>query len=367
MKVLILGNDAHYLYNTRYELVQKLLEIGHNVEIVCADGLNREKFEKLGVAMHLMDVRRHSKNPLNDILIYRNYNKLIKKINPDLVFTFNIKPNVYGGMVCRIKKIAYMPNITGLGTAVEYPGLMQKITVFLYKRAMKNADCIFFQNTANKQFFEQHGIHGKSSRMLPGSGVNLEKFKLLPYPGTEEIHFMFIARILKEKGIDQYIEAAEEIKKCHDNVVFDVIGQCDDDKYINILKNYNDRGIIIYHGVAKNTLEFQKFNSCMVLPSYYPEGMNNVLLESAACGRPIITTDRSGCGEIVDDGVNGYIVNKQDSHDLIEKIERFLNLSYDERRRMGLNGRQKIEKEFDRRLVVEAYIEEINKKFSTKN
>ena len=125
--------------------------------------------------------------------------------------------------------------------------------------------------------------------------------------------------------------------------------------------------MIIYHGVAKNTLEFQKFNSCMVLPSYYPEGMNNVLLESAACGRPIITTDRSGCGEIVDDGVNGYIVNKQDSHDLIEKIERFLNLSYDERRRMGLNGRQKIEKEFDRRLVVEAYIEEINKKFSTKN
>lgn len=366
MKVLILGNDAHYLYNTRYELVQKLLEIGHNVEIVCADGLNREKFEKLGVTMHLMDVRRHSKNPLNDILIYRNYNKLIKKINPDLVFTFNIKPNVYGGMVCRIKKIAYMPNITGLGTAVEYPGLMQKITVFLYKRAMKNADCIFFQNTANKQFFEQHGIHGKSSRMLPGSGVNLEKFKLLPYPDTEEIHFMFIARILKEKGIDQYIEAAEEIKKRHDNVVFDVIGQCDDDKYINILKNYNDRGIIIYHGVAKNTLEFQKFNSCMVLPSYYPEGMNNVLLESAACGRPIITTDRSGCGEIVDDGVNGFIVKQEDTGDLIQKLEKFIMMPIEDRRKMGLNGREKVKNEFDRIKVVETYVKEIQKIQSTR-
>lgn len=362
MKVAILGNDAHALYNTKYEVIKAIADAGCDVNIVCADGLNREKLEKLGVTIHLMDVRRHSKNPLNDILVFKNYNKLIKEINPDIVFTFNIKPNIYGGMVCRIKKIPYMPNITGLGTAVEYPGIMQKITVFLYRRAMKNADCIFFQNTSNKLFFEQHCIYGKSSRMLPGSGVNLEKFKFLPYPDTEEIHFMFIARILKEKGIDQYIEAAEEIKKRHDNVVFDVIGQCDDDKYINILKNYNDRGIIIYHGVAKNTLEFQKFNSCTVLPSYYPEGMNNVLLESAACGRPIITTDRSGCGEIVDDGVNGFIVNKQDSRDLIEKIERFLNLSYDDRRRMGLNGRQKMEKEFDRKLVVEAYIEEIEQR-----
>lgn len=364
MKAAILGNDVHALYNTKYEVIQKLVQLGNDVHIVCADGLNREKLEQLGVTMHLMDVRRHSKNPFNDISVFKHYKKLISEINPDIVFTFNIKPNIYGGMVCRIKKIPYMPNITGLGTAVEYPGLMQKVTVFLYRRAMKNADCIFFQNTANKSFFEQHRIRGKSSRILPGSGVNLEKFKLMEYPDTQEIHFMFIARILKEKGIDQYIEAAEEIKKHHDNVVFDVIGQCDDDKYINVLKNYNDKGIIVYHGVTKNTLAFQKFNSCTVLPSYYPEGMNNVLLESAACGRPIITTDRSGCGEIIDDGENGYMVKQQDSKDLIEKIEKFLSLSYEERRQMGLNGRRKIEKEFDRKLVVEAYVEEISKKFN---
>lgn len=360
MKIVILVNDAHYLYNTRYELVERLIKDNYEVYIVCEDGLNRQAFEQLGAKIQLMNINRHSKNPFNDLKILKQYKKILREVRPDVVLTYNIKPNIYGGMLCRKNKINYITNITGLGTAVEYPGVTQKITVAMYRIAVKNAYCIFFQNKENKSFFDKHKITYKKSKLLPGSGVNLDKFELLEYPETDETNFMFIARILKEKGIDEYLEAAEAITAKYDNVKFHVIGQCDDERYIDILKEYDEKNIIKYHGVQKDIKEFQRYNSCTVLPSYYPEGMNNVLLESAASGRPIITTNRSGCGEVVDDGVNGFIVKQRDSKDLIRIIEKFMLLDTDRRAEMGVAGRRKVENEFDRNIVIEAYIEELN-------
>lgn len=357
----MIANDTTYVYNLRYEVIERLIQIGYEVTVVCERQLYEDEIKESGAVVIPMSIKRHSKNPFTDLSMFWLFKKIIRKHRPDVVLTYNIKPNIYVGMVCRLFHIPYLTNITGLGTAVEYPGLMQKITLLLYRIALKEASCVFFQNSENREFFTENNIFCRRSILLPGSGVNLGKYPVLEYPDTEEIHFLFVARILKEKGIDQYLEAAREIRKEHKNVYFHVIGGCDDEHFVDILRRENESGSIIYHGLQKNMSEYQKMSSCMVLPSYYPEGMNNVLLESAASGRPIITTSRSGCGEIVDDAATGFLVKEKDAGDLVCKIEKFLSMSFEERKAMGLAGRQKVEREFDREMVVKAYVNEIKR------
>jgi len=283
---------------------------------------------------------------------------MIKKVKPDLVLTYTIKPNIYGGLICKLMNVPYLTNITGLGTAVENSGSLQKLTLLLYRLSLKKASCIFFQNTENADFFNKKGIIKGKQRLIPGSGVNLGYYKVLDYPNEKTINFLFISRVMKQKGIDNYLDAAEYIRGKYQNVKFYILGFCEED-YEEKLKRFEEKGIIQYLGMQKDVREFYKISHCTIHPTYYPEGMSNVLLESAACGRPIITTNRSGCREIVDDGVNGFLIEQQNSQDLIEKIEKFLELSYEEKRQMGLNGRSKVENEFDRKIVIGAYLEEI--------
>ena len=188
--------------------------------------------------------------------------------------------------------------------------------------------------------------------------MNLSKFSLLKYPDQDTVEFVFISRVMKEKGADQYLEAAEYIRKKYPYTRFHVCGNCEQD-YEARLKKLHNEGIIIYHGRIDNVVEMHRISSCTIHPTYYPEGMSNVLLESCACGRPIITTNRPGCGEIVDDCVNGYVVKEKNTEDLINKIEVFMKLSNEERERMGIAGRKKVEEKFDRQIVVKKYIEEI--------
>ncbi len=358
---MLIANDTTYVYNLRFEVIERLIREGYEVVVVCERQLHADEIKETGAVFLPMTIKRHSKNPFTDLSMIHMFHKMIRKHRPDIVLTYNIKPNVYAGLVCEGLHIPYITNITGLGMAVEYPGLIQKVTVLLYRIALRKAACVFFQNRENKEFFVKRNIRFRRSRLIPGSGVNLEKYCVLEYPNTEEVHFIFVARILKEKGIDQYLEAAREIHKKHENVYFHVIGGCDDKEYIDILQKETESGNIVYHGLQKNMLEYQKMSSCIILPSYYPEGMNNVLLESAASGRPIITTSRSGCGEIVEDGVTGFIVKEKDTRDLVCKIEKFLAMPCEERKEMGLAGRRKVEREFDREIVVQAYVDEIKR------
>lgn len=193
---------------------------------------------------------------------------------------------------------------------------------------------------------------------MPGSGVNLIQYRCLPYPTDEIINFVFAARVMKEKGIDQYLEAAKEIRKRHPKTRFHICGFCEEN-YQEKLESLENQEIIIYHGMVSDMTQIYREAACTVHPTYYPEGLSNVLLESAASGRPIITTNRSGCREVVDDGINGYVVEEKSSQDLIDKIEMFLAKSVEERKAMGLAGRAKVEKEFDRRIVVRKYLEEV--------
>ncbi|PEN60674.1 glycosyltransferase family 1 protein [Bacillus toyonensis] len=361
-KVLILANNDVGLYKFRKELIQELLK-KYKVYISLPNGEFVHQLKELGCEFIDTPISRRGTNPITDLKLFINYRRIIQEVKPDVVLTYTIKPNVYGGLACKVSGVPYITNITGLGTAVEKEGLLQKITLSLYKLALKDVKCIFFQNKENKDFFYEKGITDGRGRLIPGSGVNLDYYPLLEYPSDTVVNFLFIARVMKEKGIDQYLDAAEYIKEKYPNTAFHILGFCEG-AYENKLREMQDSGIIQYHGMQNDIREFQKKSYCTIHPTFYPEGMSNVLLESAACGRPVITTNRSGCKEIVEDGCSGYIVNQQDSQDLINKIEDFLSLSYESKKKMGLNGRKKVEKEFDRNIVVKAYIEEINQVFN---
>ena len=358
-KVLFLVNHDVVIYNFRRELVERLLSDGYQVIISSPYGERIDDLVKMGCKYIDAKIERHGTNPLNELKLLNYYTKIMRDIKPDVVLTYTIKPNIYGGIAAKKYGIPYIANITGLGTAVEKKSIMQKITIVLYKFAFSNIQRVFFQNTENMKFFKDNNIVVDRHKLIPGSGVNLEHFQVLEYPQESTTEFVFISRIMKEKGIDQFIEAAKHITIKYPNAKFHVCGFCEE-KYEDILRNLQIDGVLTYHGMVRDVREILKKTHCTIHPTYYPEGLSNVLLESAASGRPIITTDRSGCKEVVDYGVNGYMIKQKDSLDLIKKVEEFLTLKFEDKQRMGLAGRTKVEKEFDRQIVVKAYIEEIN-------
>ena len=358
MKVMILANNDVGLYKFRRELLKELNR-NHEVYICLPYGEFLEPLKEMGckfIPCELLD--RHGTNPVKELKLISWYKNMLKKYKPDIVFTYTIKPNVYGGYACGKLGIPYVVNVTGLGTAVENGGLMQKVTLKLYKMGLKKAQKVFFQNTENRDFMINHGVVKGAYDMLPGSGVNLNQYEVTPYPNGETIDFMFISRIMKEKGIDQYLDAAKVIRKKHPETRFHICGFCEQE-YEDELKKLNDEGIIVYHGLVSDIAGMHKISSCTIHPTYYPEGLSNVLLESCACGRPIITTDRSGCREVVDDGVNGFVVKQRDNQNLIEKIEKFLSMNWEDKKDMGLAGREKVEREFNRQIVIDKYLREV--------
>ncbi len=358
-RVLFLVNHEVVIYNFRLEIVERLLKEGHEVVISSPYGERIEDLKRLGCDYREISISRHGMNPIKEITLIRQYKKLIKDVSPDIVFSYTIKPNIYGAIACRAMKVPCVANITGLGTAVENAGMTQKIAILLYKYAFTKIKKVFFQNTSNMQFFIDHKIAIGKHGLLPGSGVNLQRFIPLEYPDENKTEFAFISRIMKEKGIDQYLEAAEYIRKKYPDTVFHVCGFCEQ-AYEEKLKELQEKGIIVYHGMVRDICAFLSNVHCTIHPTYYPEGLSNVLLESCASARPIITTNRPGCREVVDDGVNGYVVTEKDSADLVEKIEKFLLLPYEQKKEMGLNGRKKVEREFDRNIVVDHYLNEVN-------
>lgn len=357
-KVLILGNSDLVIWNFRKELVERLLKEGYEVCISSPYGETIEYLRNMGCQYVEIPISRHGTNIAEDIKLLFKYWKLTDQIKPDCMLTYTIKPNIYGGLIAEIRKIPYLVNITGLGTAVEHPGALQRLTVVLYRIALHSARKVYFQNVENQQFFEKRNIAIARSELLPGSGVNLTKYHVLPYPPEDTIHFVFISRIMKEKGIEEYLKAAEKIKSTFPNTCFHICGFCEED-YRDKLEEMEEEEIIIYHGMVKDVREILKICHCTVHPSYYPEGMSNVLLESCACGRPIITTDRSGCREVVVDDENGYMIPQKDTGALVQSLVKFIKLPYERKKKMGLLGRQKVEKEFDRNIVVNAYLKEL--------
>lgn len=351
-KILILANNDVGLYKFRKELIQELLNQGSEVYISLPNGKLVARLEEFGCHFIDTNVDRRGINPKTDLKLLNSYKKIIKQICPDLVITYTIKPNIYGGMVCRWKKIPYATNITGLGTAFQKEGLLKKVVVFLYKIALKKAKVVFFENVENMEtIIENKIIKSQQACLLNGAGVNLEEYTLCEYPTDDsKIRFLFIGRVMKEKGIDELFEVAERMRKENKNVSFDIVGPMEDN-YKDKVETLVNKGVINYHGYQEDVKPFIRNCHCFVLPSYH-EGMANTLLESAAMGRPLITSNIHGCKEAVVDGVSGFLCEKQNVDSLFEVIKKFYQYSSVEKKEIGLAGRKHIEDVFDKKKVV---------------
>lgn len=357
--VLILTNNDIGLYKFRLELIEKLLSNCWNINIALPNGDFIKDFTSLGCQFINIEFNRRGQSIKEDLSLLCKYIKILKHVKPDAVLTYTIKPNIYGNIACALLGIPCISNVTGLGTAIENGGLLSKFLTILYKVAFIKTKRVFVQNEENKMFFIKNNIAKDCLKLIPGSGVNIDKFNIIPYPKSEKkLEFVFISRIMKEKGIDEYLEAAKIVKEKHPDFVFHVCGSMEPE-YKGMLEEYTQKGIVHYHGMLKDIKSILKYVHCVVHPTYYPEGMSNVLLESCASARPIITTNRAGCREVIDDEINGFVVEQQNSEDLVEKIEKFIALPYEEKVKMGLSGRAKVEKDFDRNIVIKAYLEEL--------
>ena len=357
-KILILTNSIGGLHSFRKEVVKAIVDAGYEVYISEPDDDERVRyFEEIGCHIVKTAFNRRGMNPLEDFKLMLKYRMMIKQLKPKAVLTYTIKPNIYGGIACRLTGTPQLANVTGLGDAMENGGWLQKLTVGLYKMGIGKARCVFFQNATNKQFCEAHGIVGRKTRLLPGSGVNLEHHRFLELPSDRVIKFLFISRLLRDKGTEEFFEMAKAIKARYENTEFQILGWCEGD-YQQQLDELVEKGVVKYLGSTSDVRPYLADVHCTIMPSYH-EGMSNVNLESAANGRPVITTGVPGCRETVDDGVTGFLVKPRDAVSVIEGVERFLALPYEDKQKMGRQAREKVEREFDREIVVKAYLEEI--------
>lgn len=389
MKILILTNYQLGLYKFRRELLERLIAEHHEVYVSVPEDEFTRELKKIGIRLiHNRYMDRRGTNPIHDLRLMNYYRSMLKGIRPDVVLTYTIKPNAYGGHLCGRMGIPYIANVTGLGTAVENGGMMQKLTLSLYKNGLKHASKVFFQNEENRSFMLKHGIVKKEKTdLLPGSGVNTKQHCYEPYPeewttdvpgtaenptqntenttdphdmsdtGKRRILLTTIGRIMKDKGIEEILEAAKTIRKTHPEVVFRLVGDFDEG-YEDIIREYEKNGLIEYLGSTKDIHPYIA-ESHAILHASYHEGMSNVLQEAASTGRPVIATDIPGCIETYEPGVTGIAFKPKDTVSLIKAIEEFLSLTHEEKETMGRKGREKMVNEFDRSIVVEKYLEVI--------
>ena len=359
MKILILTNADIGLYKFRKELLEKLCE-ENKVCVVFPRGEFTEEIKAIGCKYIPFEFNRRGMNPVADLQQMGRYVRLLKKLKPDIVLTYTIKPNVYGGLACQLLKIPYIANVTGLGTSIQNGGLLSFLTISLYKIGLRKASCVFFQNVTNQKLFLDKRIVNGRSRVIPGSGVNLDNYIYQPYPDdTEGFHFLFVGRVMKDKGIEELLNASREIHQKRNDVITDIVGWSDED-YSEELKTAEEEGTIKFHGLQSDVKPFYASCHCAVLPSYH-EGTANVMLEASSTGRPVITTRVPGCQETFDEGVTGFGCEVKNATSLKNAMEKMLDLPFSEREKKGRAARKKMEREYDRRLVIDAYLEEIKR------
>ncbi len=359
MKIFVFANDSGGLYKFRYALIKTIVNRGYEVVIAAPDGSDMKQFSDLGCKIYGISPDRRGLNPIKDLLLFIKYVRAIKKERPDKIITYTIKPNIYAGIAARLLKKQYYPNITGLGTAFQNDGLLKKLTVGLYKTAMKKASCVFFENSPNKDVFVSLNIvNEEKTCVLKGAGVDLEHFAFEEYPKeTGNLNFIFIGRIMKEKGIDELFYTFERIYSENKNVKLTVLGYYEE-AYEEKIRSFSEKGLLDYKGNQDDVRPFIKDSHCFVLPSYH-EGMANTILECGAMGRPVITSDIPGCREGVIDGQSGLLCEAKNKEDLYDKVKKFMHLTHEEKKKMGEVSHSHIKKEFDKKDVVENTIKRI--------
>ncbi|MCI5538536.1 MAG: glycosyltransferase family 4 protein [Oscillospiraceae bacterium] len=365
--IALVTNNDDDVYCFRKEIIDSLIKNGYSVLISCPYG---EKLKLIDDIEYIYDdpvIDRRGTSVTADAKLFFHYMSVLKKYRPDVVLTYTVKPNVYCGIASHFLKIPVISNVTGFGSVLQKSGMIRKFIMTLFKISFRRSECVMFQNSTNMRLAEESGMVKGDRLLIPGSGVNTDRFPFIKYPdGGDGINggkvvFNYIGRILKEKGVDVYIEAAKRIKKKYPNTEFNMLGFIEPTEihYEKELKELEKDGIIRYFGSQKDVRPFIALSHATIHPSMYGEGMSNVLLESASSGRPVITTDNPGCRETFIDSETGLLFKGGDADSLCNIIERFLSMPNEARAEMGARGREYIKSNFSRDIVADAYLKKI--------
>lgn len=365
--IALLTNNDDDIYCFRKELIEKIIESGYEMLISCPDGEKFELMQHVSYRYDNPDIDRRGTNIVADFKLFLHYLNLFIRNKPSVVLTYTAKPNVYAGIAAYLLGIPVISNVTGFGSVLKESGFKQKIIMSLFRFSFRRSACVMFQNSTNMKLAEECGMVKGEHMLIPGSGVNTERYPLQPYPGGgdgksgETVVFNYIGRILHDKGVDDYIEAAGRIKSEYPKTEFNMLGFIEPTEmhYKQLLESLEEKDIIHYRGSLKDIKSFVAASHATIHPSTYGEGMSNVLLESASSGRPVITTDNPGCMETFVDGETGFIYHGGNTDELCEQIKKFLALSNEERKIMGEKGREYIKTNFTREIVINAYLEKI--------
>lgn len=366
LKVMISSNSSWNLYNFRMGLMKMILKKDYHLIAVSPKDKYSNMLLDLGFDYHPIRLECHSKNIFNELVLCYDIYKLLKFKKPDIVLNYTIKPNIYFSCICRILKIPYVNTITGLGTVYNTDNLLTKWVNFCYKIAFKKSKKIFFQNQEDCDFFLSRNIvSSEMTEIIPGSGVDLQKYSPIKLERTEShvFQFLFVGRVLIDKGIIELVQAAKILRKKGYVFSLSILGTLDKKNKrsisMNQINEWEQQGDINYLGFNDDIRPFVSCADCIILPSYR-EGVPRALLEGASMGKPIISTDAPGCRGVVEDGYNGYLCKIKDPIDLAKKMEQLYLQSYTKIDEMGENSRRKIESEFSEYLVIEKYLKVIS-------
>ncbi len=364
MKVMMVANDESTILNFRKEIILALISDGLEVVVCYPLSSNVDQIRELGCRLRDVKVDRHGKNPLADIRLWKHFERLIREERPDVVLTYTVKPNVYGTMAAHKLKVPCVSNVTGLGSTLQNPSPIGSLVLFLQKKALRYSSCIFFQNKANRDKFIELGVLDQNApaKVLPGSGVNLQKMSYVPYPEDDGVtRIAVVSRLRADKGYPELLEAFEGLDTHGLKVELHVVGWSEDDALLNIVTRLDDEGRVVYHGkISQEQVHTVVARcDCLIHPSHH-EGMSNVLLEAAATGRVVLASDIPGCRETFDEGASGFGFEPGSAESIRKAMEKFLGLTRQERIEMGERGRAKVEKEFDRNIVAREYLDVIH-------
>jgi glycosyltransferase involved in cell wall biosynthesis len=358
VKVAFVANTCWNIYNFRKGLVHHFLLRGDEVIVLAPEDEYAKSIQEWGVKWIDTPLQGTGANPVKDLGYLMKIHSIFKKEKPDVALSYTIKANIYASLVGKLTSVPVICNVSGLGTVFLVKGLIGAIALRLYKIAFKSANHIFFQNEDDKKLFITH-VHLPDDRtgVLPGSGIDLTHFKPTATPKSDTIQFLMISRVIIEKGVREYAEAATCFKD-DNNVRFTLVGKFDENHSRSVSKDELDKwvseGIIDYLPHSDEVEKLIAGSDAIILPSYR-EGTPRTLLEGAAMGRPLLASNVPGCREVVKDGFNGFLFEVRNAKSIVDKIKLFLALDFEERTQLATNSRKLVEETFDENIVIDMY------------
>ncbi len=364
LNIAFVANTSWYLYNLRKGVIEAMINQGHQVSIITEKDNFTQELIDLGCVFVSLRIDDKGTSFIQDTTFYLFLSKLFKSKKYDIIFNHTIKPNIYGSIAARRNQIPAIAVVSGLGRSFLKKNWLYYISSFLYKTAARAAHQVWFVNSEDKAVFEGWGIQATKLKKLAGEGVNTDYFKPQKKENNGTIKFIMTSRLIWEKGVMIYIEAAKKIQQKYPNTEFLLLGFADDRDTnripLSTIQAAEQQKIISFHGFKHDVRPYIQESDCFVLPSYYAEGLPRSLLEAAAMAKPIITTDNVGCREIVKDNENGFLCQPKSVDDLIQKIEKFILLDDERKKIMGAKGREIVVNDFNEKNIISSYLDALN-------